>query len=231
MLRYCIDYSVTVMKVEVMVKQARTYVSGRRAEQAAETRRAIVAAAQETFSARGWQATTIAGVAKVAGVSAETVYAVFGTKPALLAAAIESVVRGSEPQTPLIEQAGPRAVAAAAEPRRALHIFANDIARILAQTARLMAVARSAAETDTSLRETYLKLQRGRRANLSLVAAALQRLGALRAGLSAADALDTIWRLASPELFVLMTEVEGLSLPRYARWLETALTRLLLADA
>ncbi|WAJ33842.1 helix-turn-helix domain containing protein [Arthrobacter sp. FX8] len=65
-------------------KIKRQYDSRRRREQAAETRRTIIAAANELFIAQGYGQTTIKQVAARAGVSVETVYATFGTKASLL---------------------------------------------------------------------------------------------------------------------------------------------------
>lgn len=62
----------------------RQYNSARRAEQAAETRRRIIAAARELFVAQGYGRTTIADIAEAAGVSAESVYAGFKNKATLL---------------------------------------------------------------------------------------------------------------------------------------------------
>ncbi|KRE88160.1 helix-turn-helix domain-containing protein [Arthrobacter sp. Soil764] len=65
-------------------KIKRQYDSRRRQEQAAETRRSIIAAANELFIAQGYGQTTIKQVAERAGVSAETVYATFRSKAGLL---------------------------------------------------------------------------------------------------------------------------------------------------
>jgi hypothetical protein len=45
----------------------------------------------------------------------------------------------------------------------------------------------------------------------------------LRDGINAEAATALLWRLASPELFLLMTDVEGLKAASYAEWLTGAL--------
>src|SRR5215217_1701144 len=107
------------------VKPKRKYASTRRAGQAADTRDAVIAAARQQFIAVGWQGTTIASVARAAVVSNETIYAVFGNKQALLRAVIERAVRGTEPTLPLLEQAGPKSIAAAVDQREQLALFAR----------------------------------------------------------------------------------------------------------
>jgi len=210
------------------VKPKRKYASARRAGQAADTREAVLAAARAQFIAAGWQGTTVAGIARAAGVSNETIYAVFGTKQAVLLAVVERAVRRGEPGVPLLDQAGPQAVAAAGDQRRQIALFAEDIARILDGVADLMAVVRTAASSDPALAAFYRNLHEGRRRNLAFVIDALLKTGPLRPGLDADAATATVWRLASPELFLLMRQVEGLTADRYAGWLADMLEAALL---
>ncbi len=212
------------------VKPKRKYASTRRAGQAADTRATVIAAARAQFIAAGWAGTTIAGVARAAGVSNETIYAVFGSKQALLLAVVERAVRRAEPDTALVDQAGPQAVAAAREQRAQLALFASDITDVLGNVAELMAVVRSAAEGDAALEGLYRNLHDGRRRNLAFVARALLAAGSLRAGMDAEAATATLWRLASPELFLLMTKLEGQSREQYAAWLGATLAAALLQD-
>ena len=211
------------------VKPKRKYASTRRAGQAADTRETIIAAARQQFIAAGWQGTTIAGVARAAGVSNETIYAVFGNKQALLRAVLERAVRRTDPAVPLLEQAGPRAIAAAADQRTQIALFAGDITGVLGNVAPLMAVVRTAAATDTELAILYRSLHDGRRRNLAFVAKALLEKGSLRHGMDAEAATALLWRLASPDLFQLMTETEGVTVSAYTGWLVSALADALLA--
>jgi AcrR family transcriptional regulator len=206
----------------------RKYQSRLRQQQAADTRGAIIAAARELFVANGWQGTTIAAVARRAGVSPESVYAVFGGKSALLLGVVQTAVRRGDPATPLVEQAGPRAVAAAGDQAEILRLFAGDIAQVLAAVADIVAVMRVAAQADPEVAKVYESIHAGRRENLALVARALAAKGPLRDGMSEAAALAQIWRLASPELFLMLTGIEGLTGAQYAAWLEHTLGQLLL---
>lgn len=209
------------------VKPTRRYDSGRRATQAADTRNAVIDAARTLFIGSGWQATTIAGIAKAAGVSPETIYATFRNKQAVLQAVVERAVRGNQPERPLLEQAGPMAIAQATDHQQQIALFAWDITRVLANVAEVMAVVRTAAETDPDLAQLYAALHDGRRRNLRFVSAALATTGALRSGMEEAEVTAHIWRLASPELYLLMTKVEGLTEEAYTRWLAEALRRQL----
>jgi AcrR family transcriptional regulator len=212
------------------VKPKRKYASTRRAGQAADTRALVIAAARTAFIEAGWAGTTIAGVARAAGVSSETIYAVFGTKQALLLAAVERAVRRAEPDVALLDQAGPKAVVAAPSQREQLALFARDITDVLGNVAELMAVVRSAAASDATLEALYQNLHAGRRRNLGFVARALAQSGPLRAGFDAEAATAMLWRLASPDLFLLLTKTEGLSTQDYAAWLAATLEATLLPD-
>ncbi|MEI3867666.1 helix-turn-helix domain-containing protein [Microbacterium sp. CCNWLW134] len=80
----------------------RSYRSELRAQQAMQTRRKIVAAAADLFATQGYQATTLAAIARRAGVSAETVKAA-ASKAELLIAAFEVTFAGTEAAPSLAE--------------------------------------------------------------------------------------------------------------------------------
>lgn len=206
----------------------RPYQSARRSEQAADTRAQVIAAARAQFIEDGWQKTTIAGVARRAGVSAETIYATFGNKPQLLLGVVQATARRRDPATAVVEQPGALAVAGASDQRAALRLFALDVSNLLAGVAPVMAVVREAARSEPDVARVYETLHRGRRENFGRVAAALSAKGPLRDGVDADGAVAEMWRLASPELYLLMTGVEGLTEGQFAAWLEGTLARLLL---
>jgi AcrR family transcriptional regulator len=73
---------------------ARAYRSELRSQQAEQTRRRIVEASARLFATRGYQATTLAAIAREAGVSTETVKTA-APKAELLLAAFEIVFSGT----------------------------------------------------------------------------------------------------------------------------------------
>lgn len=207
---------------------SRPYRSPKRAYQAAETRDGVLLAAQQHFLVIGWTKTTIAGIASAAGVSKETVYSVFGSKKAILRELILRAVRGAAPATPLTEQEAPRRIAAEKDQSRQIELFAGDIAEVLARVAPLMDVARVAGGADPAIAALHVQFHRGRRRNLEWVAEALLRNGPLRGGMDVEAAGGILWRLASPELFLLVRRDEGTSQRDYIEWLTTSLKVLLL---
>src|SRR4051812_27461813 len=112
------------------VKRKRPYRSERRREQAEQTRTRILDAAGELFVDGGFAGTSVAAIAGRAGVSAETVYQAFGSKPALLDALVRRAARLGD-EAPIPEQAGPQAIAAESDQRTQLQLFAADIVRRL----------------------------------------------------------------------------------------------------
>src|SRR5260370_24133026 len=80
---YCIQCGATVVGVMTEVKAPRVPL---RQRQALETRRAIAHAARWLFAEHGYAATSIEVVAAQAGGAERTVYAIFGTKKAILVA-------------------------------------------------------------------------------------------------------------------------------------------------
>ena len=72
------------------------YRSPLRKERAADTRRRIAAAALELFTEHGFGGTTVAAIAERAGVSAQTVYATFGSKGAILRALLAQMEENAD---------------------------------------------------------------------------------------------------------------------------------------
>ena len=99
------------------VKRKRPYRSERRREQAEQTRGRILDAAAELFVAGGFAGTSVAAIAGRAGVSAETVYQAFGSKPALLDALVRRAARARRarrrsPSRPGLSRSRPSATSA-----------------------------------------------------------------------------------------------------------------------
>src|SRR4030081_1441666 len=102
------------------VKGKRRYESPRRREQAAETRRQILGAAQRLFEERGYAATTMAAIAGEAGVALKTVYVVFEAKSGVLRALWNLVLRGDQDEIPVAERQWYRDVVEEPDPEQQL---------------------------------------------------------------------------------------------------------------
>jgi AcrR family transcriptional regulator len=213
---------------EPVKRVPRAYNSERRRQAAEQTRQRILDAARTRFVERGYAGTTIAAIAEEASTAAETVYATFKSKTALLEALVRGAVRGKD-DTEVLQQPGPRRLEAETDQRAQLRVFAADVSERLARTAPLLAVVASAAASEPSLAALYGDLHGARMRNLSSIPPALARNGPLR--VDPERAAQTIWALASPELYALLTGQRGWSRERYAGWLADTLEAVLLDDA
>jgi AcrR family transcriptional regulator len=104
----------------------RPYRSARRREQAVETRLRIIGAAHDLFVSEGYGRTTIAAVARAAGVAVETVYAAYRNKPTLLRQVWYATFRGDEEDIRLLDR--PEIHAVLAEPDLATRLQAHAVA-------------------------------------------------------------------------------------------------------
>jgi AcrR family transcriptional regulator len=207
------------------VKPKRAYRSTQRRAQAEQTRRRMLDAARDRFIEQGYGGTTIAAVASVAGVAPETVYAAFGSKPALLAELVRAAARGQDPR-PILEQAGPAAVAAADGQPEQLRRFASDVCDRLERVGPLMAVVAAAAPSQPELATLYRELHQARLRNLRQFIDLLAANGPLR--MAPKQAAETVWALASPEMHQLLRRTRGWSRAAYEAWLAAGLAALLL---
>src|SRR5689334_7082794 len=92
------------------VKRSRRYTSPLRSEQAANTRSAILDAAESLFLRDGYGQTAVAAIAREARVATKTVYLAFETKAGLLRALWNRRLRGGLEDVPVAEQDWYRAV-------------------------------------------------------------------------------------------------------------------------
>src|SRR5580700_10781670 len=121
-----------------LVKPRRRYdATGRRAR-AQQTRDEIAEAARRLFIENGYAGTTIADVARQAHVSPETIYKGFGSKRALLDAAVTSSVRGDTEATPLRSRPVIDAIRQEQDPRRQLQTYGDLLAEVNPRLAPLV---------------------------------------------------------------------------------------------
>lgn len=200
-----------------------------RRERAARTRRAIVAAATHEFRASGYHGTTMAAIAKRAGVAVQTVYFVFHTKPALLTAAIDDAVMGAETLPP---EATPwwQEATTTADGARALSVFVTEVTAINARAAVLDRVAVAAATSDPEVGDVIAHHEALRSSGFRTYVGTLASRRLLKQGLDPAEATDVLLTLVGSHVFLDFTEGRGWAVERYVAWTVDVLTTTLLAD-
>jgi AcrR family transcriptional regulator len=206
-----------------MTEVKRSYDASGRREQAAARRRAVVVAAQELFARDGFRATTIAAVARTAGVSAESVYKGFGTKAALAKAVFDRVIAGDDDPVPMAERPEAKAIQAEPDVRRKLALYAAGVAERQMRSAGVQILIRDGRHVDDTLEEVWQKLLAERLTGMTMLATHLRSTGQLRAGLDVEEVRDLLWTYISVELYELLVLTRGWTLDRYTAWLTRAL--------
>jgi AcrR family transcriptional regulator len=210
------------------VKSKRAYDSSLRQQQASETRRRILDAAQRLFSQRGYGATTIEAIASDAGVATDTVYASFRNKAGVLHRLLDVRVGGDQAPVALLDRKGPQKVRAEPSQRRQLSTFAVDVAEILERARPVDEIMRGAGAVDVEIAALRARMQDLRYGNMRQFVSWLVANGPLRGVISDEEAAAIIWTLASPEVHGLLRRDRGWSQDRYVAWLGDSLTRTLL---
>ena len=193
-----------------------------RRDRARATQTQICRAAYDLFCQRGYAATTMADVARRAGVAVQTVYFTFHTKPDLLAGAYELAVMGED--DPLAPQAQPWYEAAAAAPtiREAISHVVSGTGAIERRVAPLGIVIRAAAQGDEESRVVWLRHEQLRVEGFRGLVAMLTAKAPLRAGLDDGSAVQLLLMLLGPWVYLALVIDGGWSHEAWAAWAERA---------
>ena len=209
------------------VKPTRPYRAPRRAERAALTRRAILAAARDLFVSRGYTPTTVAEIAERAGVAVDTIYATIGRKPALMRELVEAAISGTDHPVPAEERDYVQRTAAAPTAREKFTAYAEGLVAIHRRLAPIFLSLRDAAANDRDCAALWTQISERRAANMLRFAADLRSTGEVRSDLRDREVADVIWTMNAAEYFDLLAQ-RGWTPERIGEWLADAWTRLLL---
>ena len=204
----------------------RRYDATRRRQGAARTRAAILDAARELFTERGYTATPMTAIAARAGVALDTVYASVGRKPELARLLIETAISGTDQAIPAEQRDYVQAVQAAPDAETKIAIYAAAVAAIAPRLAIVLAIIQQAAHTEPELATLWDQIAERRAANMRLFVADLATVTPLR--LDPGEAADIIWATNAAELYQLLVRQRGWSPQRYERFLADTWRRLLL---
>jgi AcrR family transcriptional regulator len=210
-------------------RDTRRYHSPRRAEQAAQTRHAVLAAARELFVSNGYAATTVAEIAREARVAVDTVYATVGRKPALLREVLESAISGSDAAVPADQRDYVARTQAAVSARDKITAYVTGLVEVQSRLAPVFLALRDAAGGDPESAALWKEISDRRATNMLRFAVNLRGTGELRADLTDDDVADIVWSMNGTEYWVLLTGERGWSRERFADYLIDAWSRLLLA--
>ena len=187
--------------------------TGRRAEYAAATCRAIDDAARELFSTKGYIATTVDDIAEAARVAPATVYVVAGGKQGLLRSIIEETYARILGMTDADE----------------LLRFITHATRVRFENARgLMRVVIDTAPHDAIAAQALETVHASLRGGLNRAARRLSELDSLRDGIDVRQATDTLWFYLGNNAYFTLTDDNEWSLDKAEQWLHESLRTALL---
>ena len=211
-------------KVNTSSVAKRRYRSPLREAQAAATRARILDASLDAFAEGGYSGTSVAAIARRAGVSPETVYGTFGTKRGIIDGLLQRVDAEGRPQ-----QAASLSEGRGGGPRAELAALAEVSADFWATHGRLVRLLRQGIG-DPEIGEEWARRQAARRGLMHDVIARWPA-GTTRRGLDPDAAADIAWTLTSHELYELLVGVRGWAHDAHVAWVGDALRRELLARA
>jgi AcrR family transcriptional regulator len=202
-------------------RKNRQYVSPAREKQAAATRSRIIDAAAALLLEKGFAGMTVAEVARRAGVSPQTVYAVFSSKAGIIIAAIEDRMFHDERNLDAVRQ-----MRNAADPVPVLRGAAKLIRNFYEGNVPAFTAVYGTRLVSPRLAELEKELSDLRRERQAPLAETLVASGRLLPHLDGEAVRDLLWVLSGSEIYHLLVVRRGWSPDRY----EEQLAALLIAS-
>ena len=209
----------------------RGYHSPKRRERAQQTERRIVEAATDLLVGRGWTATTLADVAKAAGISPAMLYKIFRTKADLAKRVYDVAVVGDQEPVPFRERAEFRAVLGETDPHAKLRGYARLIRGLVERVLPIYEQVRAAMTAgDLELRDFAETVDAERLYGARGIVRDLRGVTDLPAELDDEQAADLVWMAMSPEFWALLVIRRGWSWDDTESWVGHHLCTLLLGE-
>lgn len=208
------------------VKQKRPYDSRRRQEQARQTREAVLEVARRRFLTDGFAPTTVAAIAAETGVSVDTIYKAFGSKPGLVRAICEQALAGEGPVP--AETRSDALHASGGDPRSIIRGWGALTAEVSPRVSPILLLIRDAAAADPEMDRLQAEMDGHRLDRMTANARSLADAGHLHHDLTVESAGEILWTYSSPQLYELLVLRRGWSLRRYSDFLVDAMIAALL---
>jgi AcrR family transcriptional regulator len=205
----------------------RRYDNSRRLAQVRATRRKVIEAAKTLFIESGYPATTLESVAEAADVSLPTLYRLFGSKRALLAAVLDTSFGGDDEPIEFGDRPAVRAARSEPDPSRMVEAFGRILAELMERTSAILYVLDTAAQIDPEADGLLTEIRRQRYTGQSRIVDALVERRALDPHLTPSKAADMVYAFMSPEVHRILTVERGWSTEDYGFWAVRCLRSLL----
>ena len=209
--------------------KSRSYDNSGREAGARATRRAVVAAARDLFLDKGYGATTLNEIARVAGVSVQTVYAQFGNKPAIVKQVLDEAIAGDDEPVAIVDRPEVAAQVAEPDPHVRIRMHARFVTERMHRWEPVDRMLRSAADVDPAIREQVAAEETGRLVGMRQMAEIYRGRDELAVPLEVAA--QRVAALMSPELYRRTVLDHGWTEDEYADWLGDVLAASVLKPA
>jgi len=206
----------------------RPYRSPVREESARRTREAIVAAASLLFVKDGYAGTSWDAVAEAAGVSRPTVVTAFGTKAALLSRVLDESLAGDDEPVAVRDRPWFRPVWQASTATETLDAYARVCALIARRAAGVVEALHRAADSSPEIDRLWQRWLAGRRAGAAMVVGHPPLNRALRTDMTPEQAVDVLWTLNNPDLYLALVTRAGWAEGAFQDWLARTMQTALL---
>ena len=210
-------------------ESTRPYDARRRRARAEEertaTRRRVIEAARHLFLERGYVATTMADIARAAGVALQSVYTAGQSKADLLHLVTDVAVAGDDQEVMMLERPTFAALAREASAERQVEMLSELIASIMQRLAPIWVAYREAAAVDEKAAANLVAAHRRR---YETFAALIRTLPAQRLRRTHDETTDTAWAIGSVDVYLLFQSIRGWDHTRYAEWLSRTMVDQLL---
>ena len=200
-------------------RHKRRYDSSGRQAAAARRQLAVVTAARDAFERRGWAGVTVREIAEAAGVSQKTIEAVFGTKAAVLKAAVDYAIRGDIEALPIAGRESVHEMEHAGDAAEMLRLHASHLRVINARSARIAAVVEQAVAADPAVEALWRRMNDNRAHGVRWASKTLLRKPGRRPRLRRDHVESIFWVALDWGTYRTLTAQAGLDAAAYERWL------------
>jgi AcrR family transcriptional regulator len=197
-----------------------------RAEQSRRTRRAITQAATTLFLREGFLGTTMAAIAREAGVAVQTLYLSFANKTAILDTAFGQTLAGDDEPIPLLDRDWMRDILAEPDGAAALQSFIEVSTQIIERATPLYIVIRSSA-ADPEVAELLEKNKHERHTQFRVLAEALAARPGFNQSLDVDEAAAILYVVQSEDTFAMYVNERGWSVEQWSAWTSRTLQQQL----
>ena len=177
---------------------------------------------------RGYVATTVADIAKEAGVALQSVYNAGRSKAALMHLVVDLAVAGDDQEVMLTDRPSFTAISEQLTAEGQVEVIAGLIARTMQRLAPVWVAYREAAAVDPI---GAANLEAAHRRRSETFATMIGMVDQERLRIPPEEAVDTAWAIGSIDVYLLLRSIRGWDHERYSRWLTRTLVDELVEPA